>query len=403
MLTKAGETRNASEKASEKEKIEVAVIEAKLNSGNYEMTTEKLEEALRKEFGEEYGTLTGEGGWNYVAKSETYNISKEGKLTVGKQVLNYKIYGNSANLLPDEYQQVEYIESHGDERLDIIQSVPQPNYVLFDFNLKNSISSSVSSADCLFGASYGNSSGYYYQMEYNRFFLYHGYWSTGHNYRVNITNNTRYKIEISENSLIVNGNQTGEVTPNGSYNAGDNKFFTIFAHYYKNGDSIKNYGKFQLYEMLWVSKDMTAFHLIPCYKIEHGEIGMYDVARNIFFENASGTGEFTKGDNLNKKYPVGDKKQYDKYTILLKITTSSGEQNAKVTLSSPLRKVGDVADYLDLANKKVFRYIGEDEKVLATENITVENITIENLPEIKDIISIEVETEIQPSKIEIVE
>lgn len=103
--------------ANEKERIEFAIVLAVLNSNNRQLTTDNLQEELQKEFKSDFGTLSSDDGWIYTGNNETYYISKNGKVTIGKPILNYKIYGNNTKL-PNEYQQVEYIESTGTQYID---------------------------------------------------------------------------------------------------------------------------------------------------------------------------------------------------------------------------------------------------------------------------------------------
>lgn len=134
---------------------------------------------------------------------------------------------------------------------------------------------------------------------------------------------------------------------------------------------------------------------IPCVRNEDNKIGMYDYITKNFYTN-QGTGEFLKGEDVNMW--LGDKTDDDKYIVPLKITTSSGEISTTITLNAPLRKIDNTADYIDLKNKKVVRYICEDGTILNAP--TEESIEIDNLPNINEIINILVETEVAPSRIE---
>ncbi len=53
--------------------------------------------------------------------------------------------------------------------------------------------------------------------------------------------------------------------------------------------------------------------------------------------------------------------KYVSYGYIIPITVSNGSESktTNVYINEPLRKVGDVVDYLDLKNSKVIKYIGE--------------------------------------------
>lgn len=384
--------------AQETEKIEMAGISAKLNSPNFELTTEKLEESLRHDFGEEYGELTeNENGWNYVGKSETYNISKEGQVMVKKQILNYKIYGNYVSLLPDEYQQVEYIESTGRQYIDTEVATTSGYRVKTCINISNWYWYGADASSYFAGFL---SRGIY--RDYTVF--YQSKPMVGMNTDVQSTVtcslNTWYDVDastISGNGYFILNNDL-IVTSTNTVKHEKFNIWLLGVNYYNTGKFWNCLAKIKITE-IYNSDNILERYFIPCYRKSDNMIGMYDTVTQKFFTN-QGEGDFLKG----KIVGVGEIGDDDKYTIPLKLTTTSGEQTTTtVTLDSPLRKVGDVADYLDLKNKKVVRYIGEDGKILENDKGEVtpieEIVEIENLPEIKDIISIEVNTTIQPSKI----
>lgn len=80
-----------------------------------------------------------------------------------------------------------------------------------------------------------------------------------------------------------------------------------------------------------------------------------------------------------------------------------------IYLNEPLRKVGDVADYIDFANNKIVRYIevlDESGSLSINESYRVleipkeEFIDLPNLSGIRDTYTVEVNTSVKPSKIE---
>ena len=91
--------------------------------------------------------------------------------------------------------------------------------------------------------------------------------------------------------------------------------------------------------------------------------------------------------------PVGVGETYETY--MNPITTN-------IYLDQPLRKVGDVADYIDFKNQKVVRYIKEENGVLSVlETPTEEAISLPQIPTFEGTANITVNTTVAPSKIEV--
>lgn len=368
--------------ASEKERVELAVTSATLNSTNYKLTTDKLEEELQKEFKGDYGTLSEDNGWNYIGKSEIFHISDNGNVSVGKQILNYKIYGNSNDLLPKEYQQVEYIESTGTQYIDTEYFANGDSKYIFKYS-DNKING------VMFGA-YNNNwetgNGFYINATKDNYNPFLHYFS---NTRISTTYNDCGIICIDKGTYFFNDiKYTSLPTRNFSIN-----FSTyIFAGNW-GGTRKEQYTMYKLHYFYIYNNNDIVRQCIPAYRINTKEIGLYDTVENKFYIN-KGTGEFKKG----KIVGVGNPNENGNYELPLKIITPTSEVSTTITLNSPLRKVGNTADYIDLKNKKIVRYISENSEILDTPN--EESFEIDNLPNIKDILSIEVLTDIQPSKIE---
>lgn len=73
------------------------------------------------------------------------------------------------------------------------------------------------------------------------------------------------------------------------------------------------------------------------------------------------------------------------------------ETRYKIYLDEPLRKVGDVADYIDFSNQKVIRYIDNNYNVM--EKPVEQSIDVPTISLIKGTTILSVETEVPPSRV----
>ena len=81
----------------------------------------------------------------------------------------------------------------------------------------------------------------------------------------------------------------------------------------------------------------------------------------IYQDSSMPVGTYTKFKNLQLE--IGNEKSsYEPYGYRIPITVSNGTETktTNIYLKEPLRKIGEYADYLDLTNKKVVRYVKED-------------------------------------------
>ena len=378
ILQQAGKAKEEVEKAEELEKIQLAVISTMMSSANNQLTTEKLKEEFQKD--NLNGTLSGNDNWIYQGNKNNYIIEKNGNVYVRE---NFIIYGNSPNNLPQEFQQVEYIESTGTQYIDTEYYANGDSGYIYKYsdNKQNGV---------MFGA-YNNDwttgNGFYINVNrdsYNPFLHYYS------NTRIPIGYNTSGMIQINKGTVYINNIQYISLN--------SRSFFVnvptfIFCGNWM-GNRLEQPTQYKLHFFYIYENNIFIRKFFPCYSKTTNEVGLYDTVNNQFYTN-QGTGTFLKG----KISGVGNINDDNKYEIPLKITTATNEVNTAIIINAPLRKASNTADYIDLKNKKIVRYISEEGTILETP--IEENIEIENLPEMKDILSIEVDTEIKPSKIEV--
>lgn len=214
------------------------------------------------------------------------------------EIKNSVISEITCTRLPKEYQEVEYIESHGTEYIDTGVILTQSNKVVFNASFtQNTISakgvfgSRVSANENNFAISYYeystnvslaldfNNSGYttYRLTRYLEFETI---------YQFIIDKNER---AIYRNSALIDSNTT---LCNDNINSGLNAY--IFT---TNGTSWSSmYGK--LYSCKIYDNNVLVRDFVPCYRVSDNEIGLYDLVNGVFYTN-QGTGTFSVGKNVN--------------------------------------------------------------------------------------------------------
>ena len=137
IIEKSQKATTVTKDSEEKEKIEMAVAAARAKGIN-SITTENLNEELRKTFGNEENTIENTNYWYYKSITDkNYRIYKDGKVELG-------------NLLPDEYQQIEYIESTGTQWIDT--KLLATNYPNMNIEIKGNYTTIVTASQYVFGA-----------------------------------------------------------------------------------------------------------------------------------------------------------------------------------------------------------------------------------------------------------
>ena len=205
------------------------------------------------------------------------------------------LMGQAKGGLPSEYQEVEWIESHGTER--IYTDIP-----------------AVSGISCLAKIAF-TSTGYDVTVfgarkaASDRLMLIHGFpsnkWTLGygssHTGLGNWSVNTPYIVEakclIGEQMLKVDG--TTLYTGSDRSDIHNDFNMSIFCSTYDRYDTFALYSSSRIwYLKVFDSSSNLIADFVPCYRRSDNEIGLYDLVANKFFHN-SGTGTFSKGGNIN--------------------------------------------------------------------------------------------------------
>lgn len=197
---------------------------------------------------------------------------------------------NYVDRLPDEYQEVRYLESTGTQYIDT-GYFPNGN-MKYELEIKNSSATGV-----LFGA-------------------YNTTWTDGNGFYTNIANtsnqydykhyasNVKIAERISSADMILIMDK-GKIFIDGiQYHSHETISFNVTKSLYiyagnMNG-AVEQPTKYQLYYFKMYDNDILVRNFIPCYRKSDNIPGLYDLVNNVFYTNA-GTGTFLVGKDINKK------------------------------------------------------------------------------------------------------
>lgn len=207
-------------------------------------------------------------------------------------LVDYKIYGNSVQqLLPSEYQQVEYIESTGTQWIDT-------GYVQTIDDIKLKFKFAYNNVDETFKDFFGIKKG-----DNNRNSLLYFY-KNKLGFQNDKTNASTISFDFSNTSI----NDCTAIAQNGVYTMilnGETKsdisyeFSAMNIAYplFKSNENTTSVNGLKLYNFSIESNGVLMRDFIPCYRKSDNVIGMYDLVNNKFYTNA-GTGTFKKGVNV---------------------------------------------------------------------------------------------------------
>ena len=227
-----------------------------------------------------------------------------------------RIKNNITPRLPNEYQEVEYIESTGTQYIDTGYC---PYKTKTEVKFKYTGSSNVSGVYIL--ASW-TSNNRYYPVSYTGTINGSRYNQFRTANKTNIyTNLGAYDSEVhsviyndEENKVyfdnILKTTVTDLDTPN------TNSIYLFAMH---GSTGAENSSSCRIFSVKLMDKitNTIARNFIPCYRKSDNEIGMYDLVNNVFYTNA-GTGVFLMGTEVNKadvnlKPIIGNKKVLKRY------------------------------------------------------------------------------------------
>lgn len=278
--------------------------------------------------------------------------------------------------LPDEYQEVEYIQTSGTQYLiiDYIASGITNSKGKFQITDK-------SKANFLFG-SRGASGQLFYGLNWGGALPYKFY----NSYSAGTLTNKDIDEEIhtfskEKGKLYIDNNLVNT--------ASDATFTTpanmeIFACYNNGVEGyLPTYAK--LFYLEFYDEDVLKVDLVPCYRKSDNVIGMYDLVTNKFYQNR-GTGQFDKGTNITEGHVGEYDEATNKYKIIITIKTDNVVHSTyEILLNEPLRKYNNAYDYIDLINGRIVRNIKVIDNVYSVlEDPIYEELEKYNIPYIQN-------------------
>ena len=247
--------------------------------------------------------------------------------------------GGQSYRLPDEYQEVEYIETSGTQYINSGYYANGNSQFEFKITYKTN-------AGVPFGA-------------------YNGSWQTGYGYYHNNTSsNSEYVHYYSNAQTSQQGSQNttqeiiinkGNVKVNGitTYTTPYNTFTIDYPTYVLAGNWAGTRAEqpiaCKLYYFTIKESNELKREFIPCYRKSDSVIGMYDLENNTFYTNA-GTGSFTAGPNHNTPLVnLQDKEVTITTNTTTEITADEGYDGLGTVsvITSVSGGSGDLSDYFN--------------------------------------------------------
>ena len=280
-------------------------------------------------------------------------------------------------LLPDTYQEVEYIKPVGNAYIDPNVTITTNIGFKFTMNIPSN-------------SAHGTIIGQYLPGNYN-FFLYS--YDDGRTSLFSTYQGPTYSVNFPRDIVATYSFINGV-----SYSSYDGSTFTVPEYathevgqplYIFAGRQNNFYSSYKLYKDSQIYIGSTAIrNFIPCYRKADGVTGLYDTVSDTFFTNA-GTGSLIRGpeiiyssefndlkiygDSIQNEVPsptspvdvksigtlVASGQHSGQYEIKILINNGSTLTPYYFYISEPLRRIGTTADVLDYKNHKVIRNIKE--------------------------------------------
>ena len=205
------------------------------------------------------------------------------------------------SILPNEYTQVDYIQSNGTQYIN--------SNILGSGNIGFDIEWETNDAQTIFGARTEYNSNQYQLTTYKGSGMINGYFGYGTGGHMNnkwhrIYYNYKEKNHISFiNNILTLNDDTVVNIPYEEFNTP--RTITIFALQGPNG-GISEKTSSKLYSLKFYDNGNLIRDFIPCYRNSDNEVGLYDIVNDIFYVN-QGTGAFTYGKEIDVKeqnYPI---------------------------------------------------------------------------------------------------
>lgn len=273
-------------------------------------------------------------------------------------LVNYQIYGNSTQTgtptytspidinslgigkgaLPDGYSQVDYLIGTGDEYIDTGYSPNNNSKMWLDYQ-------PLSAQNRMYAGARSTSTNRYFTINSgSSATAMLASWGSTNNYKVGDMSTARHQTTIGPDGIYYDG--VLKTTPS-QLTWSLNEHVALFGVYQNGESSASLLAEAYIYGAKIWENDVLVRDFIPCYRNSDWRAGFYDIVNDVFYTNASSSSaDFMPGPD-SSIVPVS----YD-------VPVSVNGVDTNISLSSPLRKVGNYSDYIDYVNQRVVRNVG---------------------------------------------
>lgn len=275
--------------------------------------------------------------------------------------IDYTIYGGNdfKTILPDEYQQVEYIQTTGTQYIDSKVPLKGGLKTIVDW-----IYEETSGSNSYTGGHIGSPGNRWLigsQRQNKQYFFAVG---TG-NTTTGIPFGNRDVVEAywADKASYIKVNGVQSTYSFDHLTLGDEPSYTFYISAVNRDGRVSSRSKLTIYSWKFYQDDILVRDYVPCYRKSDRVAGLYDMVTNEFYTN-DGTGEFVVGEST---FPipapeapielkgVGD---YNDGTYDYTIPIAINDMYADIYTKQPLRKIGGCADRLNYSTQSIIKNLG---------------------------------------------
>lgn len=292
-----------------------------------------------------------EGNLKEVTTKENYIVMKD---AIKSNVVDYKIYGNSIQDGTPSLDNPIEIQSVGNKPINLVDT--------------NNILDSTGGL----------------QISYNN------------DGTVNLRGTLRSKFAYSVHYKKVNIPIGTILSTRGFFEGTSDETYVGVVLYNENKDKIiKQFNSFKSGEYSTYKVPENVYYLGIVWRLPNNKIGDYYEINNIKIQ-------LQEGNTLSDWEPYG-------YKIPITVSNGNESKTTNIYLDEPLRKVGDVVDYIDLKNKQVVRNVKVNDTTgtksinesYSKQDSTKEDISLPDINLFEGYNKISIDTKTSPSKFDI--
>lgn len=227
------------------------------------------------------------------------NVKQAKSIYLGSNRINRVYYGNTKvyDVLPKEYQRVEYIEGTGTQYINTGIKIKPTHKIIVDCQFTAIIAQSR-----VFGNRNTQSNGLVVTMYMNGNTPSKFAWAcqnnTGNWKATNLladTDRHKFTMDILNDKVAIDDTEITMETSHTNTAKDSLFFFAYYSNSTTTAPTIRTNAKFYLSKIY--DNNKLAFEFIPCYRKSDNEIGLFDIVNNVFYTNA-GTDSFIKGRDI---------------------------------------------------------------------------------------------------------